>query len=152
MFEIEAHILVHRPVDEVFGFVADFENAPKWQTGVVQSKRASEGALRVGTRFEEDVRILGRHVPTVCIITEFDSPRTFTFKSTSSGVVEYGARFTFTPVDGGTHVDLKGTAQLKGLWRLVEPLFARETKTEVIGEMEAIRNALETEAQAVGAV
>jgi hypothetical protein len=151
MFTFESSIMIRQPVDEVFAFVSDLGNAPKWQKGVVQSRRASEGPLRVGTRFEEDVRILGRHTDTVCVVTVFDPPRQFAFRSTASGVVEYEGRFTCSPHEGGTRLDLSGKMQLKGLWRLVEPVFARETKTEIMREMEAIKRSLESEATTVPA-
>jgi hypothetical protein len=47
----EDSIVVNRPRPEVFAFVADHENDPKWRPGVVDIKRASgEGQGAVYTQ------------------------------------------------------------------------------------------------------
>ena len=147
MIQFSDEILINRPVEQVFTFVADLENTPKWQTGVVNSKKVSEGPIQTGTKFKEVVRVLGRPLDTICEITEYQLNRKMAFKSTTSEAIEYEGQFTFESRDGGTRVDIAGTGELKGLWRLVEPLFAGDIKKTVGDELKQIKRFLETQAE-----
>ena len=37
MIQIEASIQIDQPCERVFGFLADVDNLPKWQAGVIES-------------------------------------------------------------------------------------------------------------------
>ena len=49
---VEESIVVRRPIDEVFDFVADATNDPTWHTTVVESRRTSPGLIGLGTTFD----------------------------------------------------------------------------------------------------
>jgi uncharacterized membrane protein len=64
MLEFENTILVQRPVAEVFTFLSDFENLPKWNYYVLEVSKRSDGPAGVGTIYhqtrktdEQDFRI-----------------------------------------------------------------------------------------------
>lgn len=48
----EESIVIERPVDEVFDFVADTTNDPRWHTTVVEGQRTSLGPVGLGATFE----------------------------------------------------------------------------------------------------
>ena len=147
MIRIADGILINRPIEQVFTFVADLENTPKWQVGVVQSRKVSEGLIQVGTKFKEVVRVVGRPLDTICEITEYQVNRKMTFKSTTSAAIQYEGQFTFESRSGSTRVDIAGAGELKGLWRLVEPLFAGEAKKSAADELKQIKRYLEAPAE-----
>jgi len=45
--------MVDRPVNNVFQFVADFENMPKWNYYVVQVSKLTPGPIGIGTTFKQ---------------------------------------------------------------------------------------------------
>ena len=49
---VEESIVIRRPIDEVFGFVADATNDPTWHTTVVEGRRASAEPIGLGTTFD----------------------------------------------------------------------------------------------------
>ena len=49
---VEESIIIRRPIDEVFDFVADGTNDPTWHTTVVEGRRASAGPIGLGTTFD----------------------------------------------------------------------------------------------------
>lgn len=51
MISFENRVTIHRPLEEVFAFVADFENVPKWNYYVQEVSKLSEGPVGVGTAF-----------------------------------------------------------------------------------------------------
>jgi uncharacterized membrane protein len=65
MLEFENTIRIDRPVEEVFAFLSDFENIPKWNYYVLEVRRLSESPIGVGTAYhqvrktdEQDFRII----------------------------------------------------------------------------------------------
>ena len=65
MLEFENTIPIERPIDEVFAFLSDFENIPKWNYYVLEVRQLSESPIGVGTTYhqvrksdEQDFRII----------------------------------------------------------------------------------------------
>ena len=142
MIRISASVAIDRPPEEVFDYILDFENAPEWQTGVVKSKRVTEGPVRVGTRFEEDVRMVVRRVRTACVITDVEPGRSVSFVATSAPM-DYQGQFVFDHTGKGTRVAVTATIEMKGLWRLLGPLVAMDARGGVRKELGRVKTALE---------
>ena len=53
MLEFENTIRIERPADEVFGFLSDFENIPKWNYYVLEVRQLSESPIGVGTTYHQ---------------------------------------------------------------------------------------------------
>lgn len=143
MINIESTIQVSRPRNEVFGFLTDIDNLPNWQTGVIQSKRLSQGPVRVGFQFEETAKIGPWELQTVCAVTDLKENQRFAFEAKSRGPLDYRGSFDLQPVAGGTRVTLSGTAQLKGLWRLLQPLLESDIRKETNEELATMKRLLE---------
>ena len=56
MIEVRASVFIQRPHAEVFGVISDFENNPRWQSGMVEAKFTSDGPLRVGSTYDQVAR------------------------------------------------------------------------------------------------
>ena len=44
MIKVEQSLVIDRPVDEVFAFVANVEDNAQWQSGVLEVRKTSQGA------------------------------------------------------------------------------------------------------------
>ena len=143
MLKLAGEIVINRPPDQVFQFLTDLGNVTQWATGVSAVKQLTEGPVRVGTQFEETIRMMGRPMRTVCEVVDLAEGRKFAYKSVSSGMMQYEGQFVAEPADGGTRLSYSSTARLGGLWRLLEPLIAREAKKETQAELKKIKSALE---------
>jgi carbon monoxide dehydrogenase subunit G len=53
-------VTIHRPAEEVFAFLADFENVPKWNYAIEKTRKASPGPVGVGTVYRQTRSIPGR--------------------------------------------------------------------------------------------
>ncbi|NJC98891.1 MAG: hypothetical protein C3F07_01655 [Anaerolineales bacterium] len=53
MIEFENTIQIQRPVNEVFAFLSDLENLPKWNYFVLQVKKVSDGPVGVGATYHQ---------------------------------------------------------------------------------------------------
>jgi len=53
MLEFENTVYIDRPVDEVFSFLSDFENIPKWNYYVLEVRQRSESPIGIGTTYHQ---------------------------------------------------------------------------------------------------
>ncbi len=53
-------VTIQRPAEEVFVFLADFENIPIWNYAIDDTSKASAGPVGVGTRYRQTRTIPGR--------------------------------------------------------------------------------------------
>lgn len=66
MLEFENTICIDRPIADVFAFLSDLENIPKWNYYVLEVTKLSNGPIGIGTIYhqvrktdEQDLRITG---------------------------------------------------------------------------------------------
>jgi uncharacterized membrane protein len=90
MPEFENTIRIERPVDEVFAFLSNFENIPKWNYYVLEVRQLSENPIGVGTTYhqirktdEQDFRII-----------EFEPNHTVAVKTLPQSSPDLEMRFT----------------------------------------------------------
>lgn len=144
MITFHDSIEVSQKPDRVFAFISDLNNLPKFQAEVVQSRVITPGPVRLGTRFEELVKLGPWRVPTQCVVTEFDEQGKLAFEA-SSKPVKYEGAFTVEPAAPGSRVTIRGIAQLQGLWRLLQPLLAGDVRKGLRHELLAIKRHTEGE-------
>jgi uncharacterized membrane protein len=53
VLEFENTIAIERPIDEVFAFLSDFENIPKWNYYVLEVRQLSESPIGIGTTYHQ---------------------------------------------------------------------------------------------------
>ena len=75
-------------------------------------------------------------------VTEFASDKMMAFKAESSAI-SYQGRVVVEPSGTGTKLTIAGTANLKGLWKLMRPLMKGEFKNGIRKELAAIKETLE---------
>lgn len=56
MVRVEVSTTIDRPTDQVFAFVEDEANIPKWDSDLIKSTKTSEGPTDVGTTFHLDIK------------------------------------------------------------------------------------------------
>ena len=75
MVRVEGEIVIDRPAEEVFDFVADERNEPRYNPKMRRAEQISDGPIGVGTRFEAETVSMGRAVEMVIEFTGFERPR-----------------------------------------------------------------------------
>jgi uncharacterized protein YndB with AHSA1/START domain len=129
MRPITTTIEIHRPVDEVFSFLTDLDNAKLWTVDLVSVRAA--GPLGAGVH-GTDVRVMGRkQVEMPWQVTRYEPPHAIAF--TYGDPFPATATFTCEATEGGTRLTCDTTLRLKGLHRWLGPLIAREArKTDAV--------------------
>ncbi len=122
MARITGEIVIDRPVESVFDYVADQTNEPQYNPQMVRAEKLTEGPVRRGTRFRSAVAA-GRGTAEMLIeCTGYDRPRRFESETTMSQA-DFSYMLTFEPAaHGSTRMRWSGQARPKGRYRMLRPL------------------------------
>lgn len=124
-----SEIVITRPPEDVFAFLADPENDVQWRSGVLDLKRISGSGI--GARYAQGVKGPGgRRIPADIEITELRRGELIPFE-TRTGPVRPRGRYVLTAVDDGTRVRFELRADVKGLKRLMTPMVQKTMNAEV---------------------
>src|SRR5512133_3018254 len=123
MIKEEQSIVIARPIDEVFAFVADQMNAPRWQQGLLEVRRTSETPLGIGTKHTFVRKFMGRRLEATNEYVEYELNRKVALRSTSGPMAFEGSYLT-EPADGGTRVTSRIKMQPGNFVALAEPLIS----------------------------
>jgi hypothetical protein len=75
MVHIEGEIIIDRPVQEVFDFVADERNEPRYNPRMLHDEQLSSGPIGLGTRFRAEMTSMGRPAAMTIENTGYERPR-----------------------------------------------------------------------------
>jgi uncharacterized protein YndB with AHSA1/START domain len=144
MIQVEASTQIARRPADVFDFLTEVENLPRWQAGVTEAKPLTPGAMRIGSQFSQKTRVGPWNLDTIGTVSELKTNERIAFQLKSTGPLNCEVNFDLQPAAGGTRLTLRGVAQLKGLWRLLRPLLANELQKETTTEVALMKQLLET--------
>jgi uncharacterized protein YndB with AHSA1/START domain len=74
MFEISTDVVINRPAEEIFNFIADNENDPQWCVPVVVTTRVFKDAPETGARYTFASKVGIMNVKGEFEITGFEPP------------------------------------------------------------------------------
>lgn len=121
MTRIRGSIEIHRPVEEVFDFVADQRNELLYNPKMTESVKLTEGPIGAGTRFRATVLTGGKPLPLMIECTGFEPPDRLASRSVVSGSVVEG-EVRCQPVSGGTRFSWDWDVIVSGPARFAGPL------------------------------
>ena len=121
MVRVRGDITIARPVEEVFDFVADESNEPKYNPRMARAEKVTSGAIGAGTQFKSRVGGLGGPADMTIEFTEFDRPRRIAEKVHLS-TLDIQGLLLFEPAAGGTRMEWIWDLYPHGFMRLLGPL------------------------------
>ena len=145
----EVKALIERPVEDVFAYVSDPRNEPKWHTQILQVRPIDGGASESGpprawsqgSRWVVTARFFGRMESEV-EVTAFEPNRRIEF-TTRTGPVLPVATCLLEPDDGGTVFTRRTEIPVRGVYRLLKPLIQRDTSRRQGMFVKNLKNILE---------
>jgi uncharacterized membrane protein len=143
MTKIERSIVIDRPVVQVWDFVHEPANDPRWQTTLVETRTLTERPMGVGTRLAEQRKFLGLRIDVTLEVTEYE-PHTRSSIKSVSGPVPLSGSYVLEPANGGTRFTVTGELDAHGLFKLAEPVFARMTARELEANLGHLKDLLES--------
>jgi uncharacterized protein YndB with AHSA1/START domain len=139
----EETVVISRPPQEVFEFLANFENLSAFDAFVTASGQVGDGPPGLGTRGRGTTRFMGQQFDWMVEFTEFEPPRRMVSRSVE-GKRNVTATFTLEPADGGTRVTERlETGAMGGLLgRLPDPLVNRLLGRSLRGNLKTLSRVL----------
>jgi hypothetical protein len=123
MTHVEGQIMIRRPVDEVFDFVADERNEPRYNPQMRRAEQTSTGPIGVGTTFRAESTSRGRLVEMTITFTEYQRPRRLT-SATHLSTMDIHGTLTFDPVPEGTRMRWSWNLKPRAMLKLMTPVIA----------------------------
>lgn len=144
MIDVVTHLDVDRPAAELFAFVSDQLNAPRWQRGLHEVRRVADGPIGVGSEHVFVRRFAGRRIESRNRFVEFEPGRYVAFEI-PDGVVTGRASYLVEPI-GTDRCHLTSTMRFKlaGPMRFTEPLLARVLEGDSRRDEQTLKRLLES--------
>jgi Polyketide cyclase / dehydrase and lipid transport len=142
MQTFENTVTIHRPAEEVFAFLADFENIPKWNYAIDETHKASAGPVSVGTRYRQ-TRTVPRRSVEGFEVTVFEPARRLAIDG-QIGLFHAAISYELEAVGAATR--LVNTVELDpshAALRLAAPLATPRIKAAVAQNLGKLRQVLE---------
>jgi uncharacterized protein YndB with AHSA1/START domain len=124
MIRVEGQIVIERPIEDVFDFVADARNEPRYNPNMRRVEKVSDGQIGVGTRFAAETASRGRPIDMVIEFTGFERPRLIE-ESVHMSSMDLQGRLTFDAIPEGTRMRWAWDLTPRGLLTVMRPLVAR---------------------------
>jgi hypothetical protein len=142
MIQLNETRTIARSPGDVFAFLADLNNFPKWRANLVSFRILTAGPTDVGTRCAEVVQVGPMRATGTCDVTEFSPGRTMAFTATSAGIV-YDGRIVVEPWEKGSRLTLTGDVHPRGPMKLMQPVLRRKLESGIQKEGSAVKELLE---------
>jgi uncharacterized membrane protein len=147
MLTVEKSIVIGRPAEDVFAYVSDQTNAPRWQRGLLEVRRTSDGPIGVGTRHTFVRTFMGRRMEGSNEYTRWEPNKLVAFEATS-GAVGLEASYIVEPI-GTDRARLTSRLEMRapGLLRVAEPLVSATLRRDINANLSTLKSLLEAGAE-----
>jgi uncharacterized membrane protein len=136
---------IDRPAEEVFAFLEEVENNPRWLKGMVSCTWTTPPPVAVGSRYEQVARFLGKQIRTSFEVTEHEPGTLVTISSRA------GSSF---PLTVARRVEPTGAARCRvtetvvsdpsGFYRLAQPVLAWMVRRNIRRDYHGLKRLLES--------
>jgi uncharacterized protein YndB with AHSA1/START domain len=141
--EFSNTITIDRPRPDVFEFVADLENIPKWNYAIVETKQTSPGPVGIGTTYRQ-VRSVPATSEETLRVTEFEPQRRLAIYG-GLGPLEGTLVYEFEEVGDATRLTNRADLKARGAMRLAAPIAAGRVRGAVAANLSTLKRLLEAE-------
>lgn len=142
MVTFDSSVTIKRSTDDVFAYVMEPSNEPRWHEDVIGVKRTSNGVIGVGSTFEWTMKFMGTHRVQM-EVKEFVPGRRAVITPVSSGRLLPTLTYKFEQVRVGTMFSRHGDIRVGGVMRLIEPVMKVIAPKHMQGLLEKLKLVLE---------
>ena len=121
MARYRATVRSRRTAQDTFEYLSDFSTTAEWDPGVVEAERTTTGPVGIDSTFRVVASFLGRRVPLVYRVVEFEAGRRVVLRADAPTLCSID-EITVVPTDGGSEVTYDADLRGRGILRLADPL------------------------------
>lgn len=134
---------IDRPAGEIFAFVSNFENNPRWQQGMRSCRWTSPPPHGVGSTYDQVARFLGKDIVSSFEVLEHDPRRRVKITSTAGPFPITETRVVAPRGERGATVTAIVEGDASGFFRLAGPLLRLFVERSVRGDYTRLKYLLE---------
>jgi carbon monoxide dehydrogenase subunit G len=135
--EFRNTLTIRRPIEEVFAFLADFENVPRWNHAIESTTKTSPGPVGVGSTYRQ-IRLEPSRSEEGFGVTVFEPG--------SRLAIHARVDYRLEPIEGATRlindVELQPSSAVS---KLLAPFAGSKIKAAVAENLDALKRVLETD-------
>jgi uncharacterized protein YndB with AHSA1/START domain len=135
--------IVNAAPDEVFRFLADLENWPRWQSDMKTTTLVEGQPGQVGARYRYVSKAMGQTFDSTVRLVLVDAPHEVAFEGEWTGMIRPSGSYMVEPAGDGSRVTLNPHPEARGVGRLLQPLIAMMVRRLNRGHLETLRRELE---------
>ena len=142
MAAVENTVTIMRPAEEVFAYLADAENLPRWNYAIEQTRKITAGPVGVGTVYRQTRTIPSRSQEEFEIVV-FQPPGQLMLDGTF-GPFRARTSYLLEPVAGGTGLTNRWELEATSApLRLLAPVAIPRVKAAVAKNLRTLKQILE---------
>jgi carbon monoxide dehydrogenase subunit G len=136
---------IDRPIDQVFAFLADGTNDPKFSPRVQKIEKQTDGPPGVGTVYSSTVKDAGMKTSREFKLTEFEQPTKIRWTElTKNAITVPDGGYDLEPAgEGATRMTILNAFEGHGFGKLILPLALRGAKKDADAFAGRIKAAVE---------
>jgi len=135
-------VRVERTPHDVFAYLAEFENVPRWNYAIERTWKTSPGPVGVGSTYHQE-RTVPRRAEESFEVVEFAPDSRIAIAGTL-GPFPAHVTYVLQPDDGGTTVVNDVDLEVRGALRAVAPLAVGQVKKSVATNLGVLKELLES--------
>lgn len=137
----ENTLTIRRPPNEVFTYLATFENVPRWNYAIVETHKISEGPVGVGTTYHQ-TRSIPSPAEETFTVTEFDPAHRLAIRG-DLGPFQGTLTYEMRDIPEGTELTNRADLEGKGLAKVAAPLLGGRVGAAVAANLQKLKEILE---------
>jgi hypothetical protein len=141
MATFENTVMIRRPIADVFAFLADFENIPRWNYAIVEAHKVSQGPIGVGTIYQQ-VRSVPSRSEERFEVTAHNPPRQLEIQG-QLGPFPSRLSYALDAIAEGTRVANAVELELRGPGRLFGRVAVPRVRDAVADNLQKLKELLE---------
>ncbi len=136
-------IVIARPAEVVFAYISNYEHDSQWRAGIIEMTQTPPGRTQIGTKTREVARFFGKKRVTPAEITNYEPDRKVAFAGLMANSVPVSGSRTVERVGEQTRFIYQAKVELRGSYRLMEPLMAVILRRRFMRDLRRLKEQLE---------
>ena len=141
MATFENPVMIRRPIEDVFAFLSDFENIPKWNYAIVETHKVSEGAVGVRTIYQQ-IRSVPSRGEERFEVTAYNPPRHLEIRG-QLGPFPSRLAYALDAIPEGTRLTNSVQLELRGPGRLLGRVAVPRVRDAVAANLHKLKELLD---------
>jgi ribosome-associated toxin RatA of RatAB toxin-antitoxin module len=143
MVDVRVSGTVRASPDDVYQFLADLENWPRWQSDMKVTELTDGAPGHVGAQYRYVSKAMGQTFDSTVRLSRAEAPREVAFEGEWTGMIRPSGRYLIEPAPEGSRVTLNPHPETRGVGRLMAPLMGLMIKRLNGQHLETLRRAVE---------